>query len=133
MTVRLRNNILLFLICIFLTGTASLAKGQTKQCGPEDYILLLDFYRGTNEWANGITNHITQHLMASKKRFFLKNLFDATTDANKNKANWWKDYFDDLPSGRPRIILLLGDSGWILYRHYVPADWHDIPCVILPA
>ena len=126
------------IIFIFLLLSLDVYPSTSKQSNmdmgrEQSYILLLDFYRATNEWANGINDNITKHLTSTNKKFFLKNLFDATTDDNKLNPNWWKLYFSDLPNGKPRIILLLGDAGWILYRHYVPQDWKNIPCIVLPA
>ncbi len=127
---------LILIISLFFSlniGASTSKQSNMDTSRDQNYILLLDFYRTTNEWANGIDDDIIKHLILKNKRFFLKNLFDATTDDNKSNSDWWRIYFSDLPNGKPRIVMILGDAGWILYRHYVPQSWKNIPCIVLPA
>lgn len=126
--------IILFVVCcLSLNTTASAYEQRNMNSSQDGYILLLNFYRGSNEWANAIENNIAKHLISTGKKFYLKNVFKSSTDANKNNPNWWADNFNDLPAKKPDLVFILGDAGWILYRHYVPQDWSKIPCIILPA
>ena len=67
----------------------STSKQSNMDMGREQsYILLLDFYRATNEWANGINDNITKHLTSTNKKFFLKICL-MLHDDNELNPNWW--------------------------------------------
>jgi signal transduction histidine kinase len=98
-----------------------------------DYVLLLNFYRTTNEWANGIDGNIIKYLDYNKKKIYLKNMSEAASKKNRGRTDWWKSFLGDIPQKKPKIVIILGDAGWILYRQYMPQEWRKIPCIVIPA
>lgn len=104
--------------------------GQDEKHG---YVLLLNFYKATNEWANGIDRNIIKSLDYSEKKFYLKNMSESVSEKNRRIGNWWNTFLGNLPHKKPKIIIILGNAGWIMYRHHVPRNWRNIPCVIIPA
>lgn len=108
-------------------------KEDSGQYEKHGYVLLLNFYRATNEWANGIDGHLIKYLDYNKKRFYLKNMAESVTEKNRCVNNWWGTFLGDMPQRKPEIIIILGNAGWIMYRQHVPKSWKNIPCVIVPA
>ncbi len=130
-----KSFILLTISLLFTLEATALPHEKEDKVGynKHGYVLFLNFYRATNEWANGIDGNIIKYLDYNKKRFYLKNMSEAASKKNRSRTDWWNLFLGDIPKEKPKIVIILGDAGWILYRHYMPTGWRKIPCIVVPA
>lgn len=112
------KNLLFSSIFIIVFCFNAMAAGVNSNATSEspvvsNYVLILNFYRGINDWASNIQNHVTQHLRNENIPFFLKYMFLSTTDTESHNPSWWNDNMSNIPSQKPKAVFILSDAGWL--------------------
>ena len=120
------KGIIITLVVFFLAGTMLRAKEPVPE---KDYILVLNSINFDDPWSQNLLEAIKKFFVNSKINIKAEELsvpaIDSVQEIECRKASLFKQY--PIP---PRIVMFIGDPGWIAFRSLFDEQWKDIPVVI---
>lgn len=119
----MKRLIQIMLFCMFFCAEA---EGSIKN----NYVLIINSYNEGNEWAESIQDIITKTVYSKNKvSFNLEYLYNckfaSIKEANETMEHLYKEY-----PIKPKVVVIIGDAGWITYRSTLPESWRKIPVIL---
>lgn len=116
---------IILLVALFIFFNQHLC---AKTGAPNEYILILTSISYNEEWSNNFKESICDEF---------KNKFNVLSDElmipslkSMEQVNQLQNYLLDKYPTRPKIVIYIGDPGWIATKQLFDNEWKDVPTII---
>ncbi len=113
--------------CIVFLASASLYAESSSQSG---YILLINSTSYHEKWTYRLPEYLVKNLGEKESIPIHSEQYIGVQVQNQNEAEMWrKDLLQKYPQP-PRIVVIMGNPGWFIFRELFDSVWKDIPVVL---
>ena len=102
---------------------------SAKDQGKQEYILVLNSVNFDEAWTNGAYQAIYEHFMGSQYAIETEELM-VPTIANTEEAGIKRNSLLKKFPQRPKVVVFMGDPGWVVCRPLFDNEWKDVPVLI---
>ena len=102
---------------------------SAKDQGKQEYILVLNSVNFDEAWTNGAYQAIYEHFKDSQYAVETEELM-VPTIANTEEAGIKRYSLLKKFPQRPKVVVFMGDPGWIVCRPLFDNEWKDVPVLI---
>jgi len=103
---------------------------KAEAASSNNYILVLNSYSEKNEWAENVQDVVARSVYDLKNTTInIESLSNLEFSSVKNASDKMDSLYRNYPQ-KPKVIVVIGNKGWILYRNTVPQSWKKIPVVL---
>lgn len=103
---------------------------KAEAASHNNYILVLNSYTDRNEWAENIQDVVAKSVYGLKNTTInIESLSNLEFSSVKNASDKMDSLYRNYPQ-KPKVIVIIGNKGWIFYRSTVPQSWKNIPVVL---
>ena len=93
-------------------------------------ILVISSYSPIKEEGNRvISSFITQLRTDARVKISVEYMDSESSSSFEDWSEWMRQLFDAYKT-RPKVVVLMGNEAWSVYRVTCPDDWHDTPVVL---
>lgn len=118
---------LLFLCLLFVLNPV---KGNAKEDSDSDYILVLNTYTEADIWSQSMISSLAKMLSDDDILIETENLYCLFVDSPEKLASLKTAIFETYDKKKPKAVVLLGNSAWLLFRESIKEHWGDIPIIL---
>ena len=97
--------------------------------GKQEYILVLNSVNYDEVWTNGVYQSIYNTFNGSQYAIRTEELM-VPTIANADEAEAKRNSLLEKYPIRPKVVVFIGDPGWIVYRSLFDSEWKEVPVLI---
>ena len=97
--------------------------------GKQEYILVLNSVNYDEVWTNGVYQSIYNTFNGSQYAIRTEELM-VPTIANADEAEAKRNSLLEKYPIRPKVVVFIGDPGWIVYRSLFDSAWKAVPVLI---
>lgn len=115
-------------LCLLLTLYP--VKGNAKGNSDSEYILVLNTYTESDIWSQSIVNSLTKILVKDDILIKTENLHVLFIDTPEKFSSLEEAVFDVYSGKKPKAVVMLGNSVWLLFRDAIKEHWGDIPMIL---
>lgn len=102
---------------------------SAKDQGKQEYILVLNSVNFDEAWTNGAYQAIYEHFKGSQYAVETEELM-VPTIANTEEAGITRNSLLKKFPQRPKVVVFMGDPGWVVCRPLFDNEWKDVPVLI---
>ena len=103
---------------------------KAEAASSNNYILVLNSYSEKSEWAENVQDVVARSVYGLKNTTInIESLSNLEFSSVKNASDKMDSLYRNYPQ-KPKVIVIIGNKGWILYRNTVPQSWKKIPVVL---
>lgn len=128
---KMLNCLLIFIMSFLFTGNIK-ANGETASAQMQNRnlnILVVNTYTESNPWANNILNTLSQHAMSNGYSLQVEHFNTLLIDSEEKLENVWTSFFMKYKN-RPKGIIFLANSSWVMMKDTIQACWKDVPMLL---
>ncbi len=103
---------------------------KAEAASTDNIILVLNSYTEKSEWAENVQDVVARLVYEQKNTTInIESISNFEFSSVKNAKDKMDSLYCNYPQ-KPKVIVIIGNKGWILYRSTVPQSWKKIPVVL---
>ncbi|MDD4821954.1 MAG: ABC transporter substrate binding protein [Bacteroidales bacterium] len=96
----------------------------------KEYVLIINSYTEADEWGTHTQNTIIDYLKRTTNSTIYLEYLDECVFPSLSNAYDEMNHLYSRYSVRPKVVVIIGEAGWIAYRSTLPSSWKNIPIVL---
>lgn len=131
-TSKFKKRLTLFIFIAGLFQTLCYATQTQQKISPSDNILIINSYTETSLWSNDFIDPIYKEYSALKNRIdiYTEHMNMLTIDNEEALEQCKNDLFLKYEKIPPKLIILLGNSAWVLLNKDIEKHWSNVPVIL---